>query len=384
MFKSSKKALLGALLVLPSLLLAMTANAADLRIDNSGRDQSVFRVASTDSVKNLYAVGGQVVVDANSSKDSSVVGGSVEVNGNTADDLIVIGGHVTITGSVGGSARIVGGTTNVEGKIAEDLVIVGGTVYISPKSEIAGDLVILGGNVVLDAPVKGSIKATTGTLEINNSVNGSVDARVGQLVLAPGADIKGDLNYTSQSLVRKDANAKVEGTTNFVQAQNHRAAFHALVTVGFFVKLVAMILASYLIFYIMRKRFSSITNRVAGKFWKNIVIGFVGLIAFPIAAIILMATLVGFYLGLILMAVYFLALLLSMLVASAAVGTWLLARVNEKVFRVRYRSIALGIIVVSVLQIIPLIGGLIMLVLLLSGLGAVLSFLWDSRKLSIE
>lgn len=384
MLKSNKKVLLRVALALPMLVFAITAQAADLRFGGQN-NQDVYRVPSTDTPRNLYTAGPQLIIDANSSKDITAVGGSVTVNGTTADDLIVIGGEVVIRNLVGGSAKVLGGQVRVEGKINEDLVVVGGRVYISSTSSIGGDLVILGGSVITDAPVAGSVRMLGGALDINSTISGDVSAKLGQgLFLGPNANLQKNLTYTSPTLVQRDANAKVAGTINYTRLENRRAAFHALLTVTFFIKLAAMILAAFAFFYVFRNRFTSVTNRVATNFWRNLGIGALALIVFPIAALILVFTLIGFYVGLILLAFYFMALLLSALVSAAAVGSWLLSRVNDKVFRVRYRSIALGIIVVAVLQLIPLIGPLIMFVLVLSGLGAVVSFLWDSRKLTIS
>ena len=382
MLKSRK--IIESVLVLAGLglIFAGNANAADLRFSNVNNNQ-IFRVAAGDNVKNLYTAGGQVIVDANSSKDAVIAGGTVTVNGNTADDLIVAGGNIYLKGNVGGSTRVAGGTINVDGKITGDLVILGGTVYVSSNAAIGGDVVVAGGSLVIDAPVAGSIQFAGGSLEINNTVGGDINAKLSRgLILDANANIKGTLNYQSPLEYQRDANAKTSGQVNFTQRNlNRTAAFAALLTIAFFIRLVAVLITSLLLFYFFRKPFTSaVENTRNGGFWKNIGIGFLVLVVTPIVGILLLATIIGYYLAIITFLAYILTLIISGIIGSVALGSWMLWRVNGREFRVDYRAILVGLIVVAILRVIPLVGWLVMLLVLLTGLGAVSRQFWQSRK----
>ncbi len=87
----------------------------------------------------------------------------------------------------------------------------------------------------------------------------------------------------------------------------------------------------------------------------------------------LMAIVLGLWVGLSIMALYLVALILSFLVSCFYLGDWAARRLNKDINTTRGRliSVSLAILVVGLFGLIPVIGGLLILILLLLGLGAV-------------
>jgi len=367
-----------------ALSFSLTARAADLRfMARSAGRQRVLTVSATDAVRNLYAAGPQVNVDASPAKDAVVAGGVVTINGNTADDLTAVGGNVTASGNVGGSARLAGGTVVVQGAIGEDLAVAGGNVYVSDKAAINGDVLFGGGAISIDAPVHGSLKLSSTAAYINSTIDGNVEFRGKNLQLGPSANIRGSLTYFSPEPYDRDANAQVAGAINYNQTQprNFGRGFAGFLALGFFIKLISLILAGLLLVWVLRRRYEALTVETRHSFWKNAGYGLIFTIVTPIIALILLFTFVGIYIALMLMALYALVLLFAWIVGATSFGLWALKAMNRgKMPAFRYGSVALAVLISTVLAGIPILGLIFGIVLTLAGVGSIVRHAREASK----
>lgn len=353
---------------------AGTTSAADLRGgDGSQYANSTLIVPASESVRNLYAAAPQVVVDASSTKDTVAAGGTVEVDGATADDLTVAGGTVEVRGAVGGSARVAGGNVAVDSAVKEDLVVAGGNVTVSPTASVGGDLIVAGGTVVVDGPVAGNVRVIGGELVINSKVGGDVAAKLNDLLqLGPLANVAGSVAYTAPVQLAQDPAAHVAGSVTFAEGGvQHDGRWLWLFILALALKVLAEILAAYVLFAVFRQKFERLVAAVSAGFWKNAGYGFLFAVAVPVASVILFFTVIGYYVAIIALAGYALAVMAAWLVAGAWFGSWLASKVKRHVVGVGYGTIALGVALATLLTAVPFVGWLFGAVLLLAGFGAV-------------
>ena len=168
-------------LVLGVLLFGMagSAMAADFATA-TGKDANVL-VGASETHKNLYAVGGNVTVNGNTTGDLTAAGGSVTVSGDVEKDLLLAGGTLNLSGTIGANAKIAGGNIFITGPVKGDLAVAGGNINLTGKSSVDGDLLAAGGSITIDAPVKGNVKIAGGNVIINSKIDGSLDVKSGSL-----------------------------------------------------------------------------------------------------------------------------------------------------------------------------------------------------------
>jgi hypothetical protein len=120
---------------------------------------------------------------------------------------------------------------------------------------------------------------------------------------------------------------------------------------------------------------------VANKnYAKNVLIGLLAAICMPIVAVIISLIGIGVYIGLIMFAVWALLLMLGWLLGVVAFGVWLESLLNRQAQVLKYSGIILGIVAVTLLRLIPVLGMLLSLVLVCAGSGAIYRAVWQSRK----
>ena len=170
-------------------------------------------ISITKSIKDdVYSFGGTINVESDIEGDFVSAGGKIQIDGNISQDLIAAGGYLTINGDVGDDARIAGGTITINGNIADDLIASGGQIAIGQNTKIGGDLLVSGGTIDIDGEVAGEVHGSGGTINISGKVDGGIYIdSVGSLIIADGAEIAGDLIYTSSNKADISEGATVGG-----------------------------------------------------------------------------------------------------------------------------------------------------------------------------
>jgi hypothetical protein len=107
----------------------------------------------------------------------------------------------------------------------------------------------------------------------------------------------------------------------------------------------------------------------------SLLLGFIALVCIPVAALILMFTLIGVPLALLLIALYLALLLVGYVSTGIGLGAWALARIRSERTEATWWRIGfavLGVLAISLLGRLPYVGGLVVFAGLLIGLGALL------------
>jgi hypothetical protein len=165
-------ALVAAFLLL--LAVATLAFAEDRLLGGKLRAGQTVSVPATETVDgDLYLAGGSVTMDGTVNGDLVAFGGQVTINGSVTGDLMTAGGTVSITGGVDGDVRTAGGQVTVSGPVGEDMLIAGGQTTLASGGTVGGDLIASGGTISVGGAVTGNIEATAGTYSRGGTVGGT-------------------------------------------------------------------------------------------------------------------------------------------------------------------------------------------------------------------
>jgi cytoskeletal protein CcmA (bactofilin family) len=356
-----------------------------------------------------FIAGSSIRIDHPIEGDLIVFGGKVGVSAPVAGDLVVAGGAVRLDASVGQSLYAAGGDLRIDGAVGRSLRIAGGRITVGKSARIAGNLTLAGGQVEVAGTVGGSVQAAGGRILVDGPVSGDVIATTSHLELGPNARVGGKLRYASEGEVQVDGAAQVAGGIermsvdgwagrtsdseaspeaedgeNGAVAPRHGHGRHGRFgrawawTVGLMV-LAAVLVAALPAFY------SNVGRTAQARFGACLLAGLVALVVIPIAAVILLVTIIGIPLSLLVVAAYLVLLLAGYVTTAAVAGDWALARFKPAVATAvgwRVGAAAVAMLAIGVIGRIPVLGGLVFLVALLLGIGALLLQLRRAPALS--
>lgn len=345
--------------------------------NNINRSETVVLAKNQVINEDYFAVGESVTLSGTVNGDAYVFGGNVVVDGTVNGDLITGGGNVNIKGKIKDDVRTAGGQVIISGEIGKNLTVGAGSVEIIDSAQIAGSLVTGSGNVSIFAPIGKGATIGAGNITVGNKINGNVNAAVGSLTLTPAALIVGDLNYLSEEEAKIQIGAQVNGKTNRTISQkpqiDQTVAANAFKGLGLFFKVIGFIsiLIIGLLFIKFLPNFSLKTaENLKHKFLLSLLVGFISAIMLPIAALILLVTLIGipFSIGLIFALIAY--LYLAKIFVSIAVGQKITKLAKFKTSNAL--TFIIGLSAYTVISIVPIIGALVSLAAILSGTGAII------------
>ena len=274
----------------------------------------------------------------------------------------------------------------IDGSVAEDALLASGSVIVAPGARIGRDLWLGAGTATLRGPIAGDVMGGAGNLTMSGPVGGDVQARVDRLNLADGATIAGNLAYTSPLPAAISNGARVQGSVQYTEPTDTNAQHGPLGEFGevFAAWLRALIgfLALGLALVMLFPNFSGHAIRgLARRPLPTLGIGAGVLIGMPVAALLLVVVGIfvgGWWLGLLTLAVYLLALAVSIPIAGLFVGRWLVDRVGLASWH-RIWTLLLGLVLLLVASFVPWVGLVVVPLAVLAGLGALVGAVLGAR-----
>jgi hypothetical protein len=329
--KFSKKFIYSALAVglFISVLSPLSVNAATF---TSGTDEN-GDITIGEIQENLYVAGNDVKVRAPVRKDLVVAGSTVDISSPVERNIIAAANEISITSQiVGGSVRAAGNELNISGNFNEDLVLAGNKVVIK-NAKIKGDLVVRSNDLTLE----------------NSYINGK---------------FIGSYNKLSGNL-----NDQVEGQIQATQYDNKTS--NALnIWFKFALEFSTLIGLAVITFYLYKNnKLDNLGLSFNTKFIKHFFAG-LGLILFPILAIIIGAFLQIYPLVMVLWALIWICFALSNLFLPIYISSILKNSLNLKI-KVLYLVpiVYLSLLILNLLPYVGPITGTLTFLLLLANFG---------------
>lgn len=342
-------------------------------------------LAASSSPGNAYVAGASVVITAPVTGDLSAVGGSVVGAAPIQGDELLLGGSLSSRARVAGDLRALGWGINIEGPVAGDLVAfgysvngparVGGSVFIaaadvSLTNGAAGPVIIYGNNISLGGDFAGSVTVISS----------------GHLSLAASTTIAGKLSYEAPETAFIPSSAAIAGGIEYTNASYLPDAgtsrILALMSIGFF--LFARILGALILAGLLTGLFPRFAEAIAERAFAKrprsilltMLLGFAILVATPVLLILLSLTFVGIGLALLLLILYALLVLLALLYAGILLGSFF-ARQFAKRETVLWRDGVIGMLALSLITLVPVIGLLVAFLLTIFTSGALLQLFFQ-------
>jgi len=355
-------------------------SAADVKYPNDSSGN--LEVPASVSSRNLYSFAQNLQVNTDVKKDAVVAAQNITFTGAVGDDLIAAGMNLELNGTVGGTLRAAGEEININRPIGDDVVVAAKDINISSTSSVNGDILAAAKTMQINAPVHGNISFTGGKLYINSEVGGSIFAKGQSIELGPNAVIHGSINYAAVSAITINSAAKVQGQVNrSALPQTEDAGSNLLVRLVALVFIcLIQIVGLFVLFAIFKKPVTAVVEKSNSSYWNSLLIGLILTIVMPIVAIILCLTFFGIYLGIVMFFSWILLMTLGWAIGTISFGVWLEAILKRKPQSVHFYAIAIGVVIASLIRLIPVIGFIFSLILILAGVGAIAEMFWRLNK----
>ena len=307
--------------------------------------------------------------------DAFAAGSYVIVSASVSGDLIATGGQVDVTSPVQMDAFIAGGRVSLASTINRNARVAGGDVTLQPGARINGNASLAGGTLNVAGAVTGYLMAGGGHIYLNGPVDGDVRLSGGDITLGPNARIKGNLYYRSPHGLKRAAGAQIAGAVERFPWPEHKPAGAGV----FILKLVIWSLGLAVVATALLATLPTFTQRVIDaartKPGWSLLLGLITFIAVPLMVIVALITVIGIPIGLLGALAYPILLVVGYVLAAVALGDVALSRMNPNRATELARRIGatfIALLILALLGRIPFLGGIICVLALFLGVGALI------------
>jgi cytoskeletal protein CcmA (bactofilin family) len=319
----------------------------------------------------LYIAGNTVTVAGTVKGDLFCAGQDIDISGTIEGDVICAGQHVKIRGKVLGDVRVAGQNVDITANVTGNATAVGELVTLGRAGMIGRDVTLGASSALIEGNVGRDVLGAADTARLAGNIGRNVDADVRSLTLDAQAHIQGNLSYRGVEQAAMAEAATVVGETHFTKTpENERSnsvtaqlwtAFYGLVAMGI-VGIAGILLAP--------RAFDA----AAAAFRKRPVASFTGgaatVLFVPVTAVLLFASLFGLPLAFIMFLSLIVGLIGSVAIAGYGLGWVLVEKLAWPPRGRRIASLVLGLLLLTLLGAIPIVGPFITFATVIMGLGA--------------
>ena len=321
--------------------------------------------------------------------DYFVAGNNIKFSGKVEGDFVsssktltskgVIGGNLMsvardldISGEVGGSFR--GGAQNIslDGKLKRNFLGFAASINLKESSEVGGDVIAFCGELKVSGKVGKGIKGSVGSLVISGIIDGDVNVKADEISIMPDAKINGNLFYKSKKEAKIEKGAQITGETKWTKmVPKEKKGLTGGKLIVQFLFLCASIVTGLFMLLVAKKEVKAVKEAVFKDFLKNLGLGFVFVICIPVAAVILLFTVIGIPISIIVIFAYLVLFYIAKVFFGLALGEKVLQLFKTTGTPAPVWSLIVGLLILYILFLIPYIHWIFYLLALFVGFGSV-------------
>lgn len=325
-----------------------------------------------------FAFGQSVEISGTVNGDVYAAGGSILIDGTINGDLLAAGGEVAVSGIISQDARIAGGRVTISGHIERNLTVAGGNVDVTPAATVQGGVVGGGGNFHLAGTVGRNAIIGAGRLVVSHAIGGDLKAAVRTVRLTSKAHVSGNFTYWSRQAASIDRQAKIGGDVSQKQLPiEFRPSIEDVLALYAGLKILFMLASFFstlILGLLLIRLYPTFSQRAMAQLTEQPLasagLGFLTLMVTPLIVGIFGMSLIGLPVALVLLAVFFIYMYLARVFVIAWVGHVIFDRLGKAQYE--GWAFVIGLLLYSMLTLVPVLGAVVTFLAILFGLGALL------------
>jgi cytoskeletal protein CcmA (bactofilin family) len=315
----------------------------------------------------LYVTGARARIEGTVDGDLIVFCQSLDFSGHVTGDIIAFSQSARITGQVDGNVRGANNNLTITGTVSKNVMVFEQTFTLDSNARIGGSLTAFAENLSVDGHVGRDVLMFFAHANLSGKIGAGVRAKGESLIIGSTAVIDGPVKFEGHKPATVSSSAKLASPVEFTQMQEKHNYRDSSYYVWQVIWAAAFVLFGLVLIGLMPK-FSQDAVKSAEEYGAAAGLGVLVMCGVPIAAVIACVTVVGLFIGISTLLVWFASLYFAQVIVGALVGQWLMGRTSE--LWPLIGRMAVGVVIVRLCTTIPVIGGWVKLAVIIWGLGA--------------
>lgn len=302
-------------------------------------------------------------------------GNNVDVD-SKVDGISFIAGNIIEVKGTSEYSFIAGNDIEIYSTSLKDVFVAGASISFKEEAFIGRDAFFAASSIMLSGTVNGDFRSYSDSIELKNTtINGDVVINSSSIIIGENVNIAGEFKYNDDAVIEGEDLLNAFAITTYSSSDETIAKEELLTTISSklinFLNLVILgVLICLLFGKYVTKMYKKYENLPFGTYAKQFGHGFLVLFVTPLLGVMLVTTTIGMSVGLVLLALYIMAIYISRILLAIIFGNMFIKKVLHKKVN-NYLGLLIGLVVITLVTMIPYLGGLVTFVLLLLGLGVV-------------
>jgi cytoskeletal protein CcmA (bactofilin family) len=326
---------------------------------------------------NVVRFAPSIAIEGTLDGDMYTTSQTVRISGVVTGDVFVAGGQIDLTGTVEKSFRAAAANVVIDGTVQGNVLVTGGSLTLGSKAHVQGSVSAYTGQFTHHGVIDGSLTFTGGTAILSGKVQEDANLTADALAVEPGARVEGDIEYSTRKPMDAELKAITGGDVTYnekpVQERKKRettersvggSKFSIGVRIAFFT---AAFLFGCALLAVFSAHEPKVTAAIRTDALRCAGTGFVSiLVTIAVCLSMILIITIPF------VAIYLVAYVVAVYLAKIPVAIWLGRIVLEKIRPSSgpYLALFVGLILLSIVFMIPVLGVLAWIFSALLGLGA--------------
>jgi hypothetical protein len=343
------------------------------------RSGDVVRITESDTLSlQLIAAGEWIEIAGVLENDLYTAGRQVSVDGSISDDAFIAGESVTINGTIGDMLVTMMQTLVLDGTAGGDVIAAGQTIRFTENAAVGGKLFLAAREVLLEGSmVSGKTRIAAKSAHLNGRFSDHVRIYSNSVTFGPDYYSAGETIIVSSEPVYRD-NLGVIPERLTIEVRRAPYLPVLMFQVWFYLSL---LLTGTVLLLLFRNIAEDMQRFAVERFWKNTGIGLLLFLLVPFALFLMLFPLITIPLvgvtGILYLLVLFISYLFTAMVLGLQFILWFKKEATTSTF---YYALALGLIVIAIMNNLPFLGPLFSLFLLFFGVGTFAAYFYMRYK----
>jgi len=347
-----------AMMAMPS-----TAAASDFRKGD------FVEVKQDEVVKgDVFLFGHRVRVNGTVEGDVFIFSEDASVTGTVKGDVISFAQSLHITGHVDGNVRSCTNNITISGDVTRNAMMFAESTNIDGAGKVGGSITSFAKTLSLDGTVGRDLLAFGEHTGISGKIGGGIRMKGKSMDLTSTAQVNGHVYFEGGEEAQVSPDAKLAFPVEYHKLERKPKYMEGHYYVWQVIWIACFVLFGLVTFVVM-PAFSGEAVVQSERYGACYGLGVLVFFGAPIAALIACVTVVGLFVGITSLFLWYAALYYAQTIVGAAVGQWLMGKTREMWPLIG--RMAVGVAIVRLATTIPEIGGWIKFAVILWGVGAV-------------
>lgn len=348
------------------------------------RSGSVVSVRDSEILDDVIAWGDDLSFDGRVLGDVIAAGRTVTLgdSGSVENSFMGFGQKVDVNGSVVNSCRVFSQDFTLRGHVERNVMAFAQSVLIDTRAWVEKDVSFGCAQLIMRGRIGGNLNGGASTVTISGQIDGDAKIESEKIVVLQGAIIGGRLRYSSKNEPKIEDGAQILGGVERITDDEKKD--DKGYTIGSFFWDSWWYLGSLALGVVMialfRPFMMDVSRSITDATVRTFGLGVLFLVCLPIAAIAVALTLIGIPAAALIAALWLVLLYLSDIFAGLAIGDWLLSKMRKGVAPRPFMSLALGLLVITILCALPMVGWLIGLIIAALAMGGFFVAAYHARS----